>query len=211
MTERTESPVPPRGLIISMLSGYGDLRISTKSRLAVRPGAGEAYAWLLAAGLLIYSCDLVAKAAEAHSSGLVQGETYLHEWIVSAMLGAIAFLPAAVTLAAVPAWLALRFAFGGSGSCRETTLAAAWACLLAAPACALASLLQAAIHLSPLSERPAELLSGATGAAALAISVWIWSQCSATVHGFRSGVWLFGATTALGSAAWWIAAGGSAS
>ena len=207
MTERVESHVPPQGLIISMLVGYGDLRVSTMSRLAVRPRAGEAYAWLLVAGFLIFSCDLVSKAVEAHAKGLVRGEADLHEWIVSAMLGAIAFLPAVVTLAAVPAWLILRFACGGSGSCRETALAAAWATLLAAPACALASLLQAVIHLTPLPERPAEFLGGVAGATALAISVWIWSHCSAAAHGFRSGVWLFVATLALGSAGWWIVLG----
>ncbi len=204
MTERAESHVPPQGLITSMLVGYGDLRVSTMSRLAVRPRAGEAYAWLLGAGFLIFSCDLVSKAAEARANGLVRGEAALQEWIVSAMLGAIAFLPAVVAVAAIPAWLVLRFACGGTGSCRETALAAAWATLLAAPVCALGSLAQAVIHLTPLPERPAEFLSGMAGATALAISVWIWSHCSAAAHGFRSGVWLFLATLALGSGGWWI-------
>ena len=207
MLERAEAHIPPRGLVFSVLRGYLDLRASTRARLAVRPRAGEAYVWLVAAGLLIFSADLVAKAAAARGAGITPGGSVMAEWTTSAMVGSIAFLPAATALAAVPVWLVLRFGFGGSATCWETAAAAAWSALLAAPACALGSIVQAGIHLSPLAEGLAELAAGVAGAAALSGSVWIWSHCVASAHGFDSGRWLFAGTAALGGAGWWAAHG----
>ena len=207
MAERIDSQALPRGLISSVLEGYGDLHVSTQARLASRPRASEAYAWLIAAGLLIFGANLVTQVAKARAEGLVPGDQLLAQWTTSAMLGAIAFVPAATALAAVPVWLLLRTGFGGRATCRETAVTAAWAVLLSAPICALGSLLQAGIHVSALAEGPAKLVVFAGDAAALAVSVWIWSRCTASAHGFRSGRWLFVGTAVLGGAGWWVALG----
>ena len=204
MVERVDPLDPQRGLIVSVVGGYRNLPASTRVRLGTRPRASEAYFWLVTAGLLVFASDLVAKAAQARAAGDLPGAQNLAEWTTSAVLGAIAFVPVATALTAVPAWLVLRFCFGGKATCSETAVAAAWAALLSAPPCALASLAEAGIVLSPLPGGHAVLVVGATGATALGISVWIWSQCVASAHGFRSGRRLFAGTIALGGAGWWI-------
>ena len=204
MVESVDPLDPQRGLIVSVVCGYRNLPASTRVRLGTRPRASEVYVWLVTAGLLVFTSDLVAKAAQARAEGVLPGAQALAEWTTSAVLGAVAFVPAATALTAVPVWLVLRFLFDGKATCSETAVAAAWAALLAAPPCALASLGKAGIVVSPLPTGPAVLVVGATGAVALGASVWIWSQCVAAAHGFRSGRGLFAGTIALGGAGWWL-------
>ena len=211
MVESTDPLVPPRGLIASIVGGYRDLPASTRARLATQPRASEAYVWLATAGLLVFATDLFAKAAEARAEEVLPGARTLAVWTTAAVLGAVAFVPVAAVLTAGAVWLVLRFGFGGKAACSETAVAAAWAALLAAPAWALASLARAGIAMSPFSGGSADLVVGATGAAALGISMWIWSQCVASAHGFRSGLWLFTGTAALGGAAWWTVGGATGS
>ena len=207
MVESTDPLEPPRGLIVSIVGGYRDLPASTRARLATRPRASEAYVWLATAGLLVFAFDLFAKVVQARTEGILPGARTLAEWTTAAVVGSVAFVPVAVVLIAGAVWLVLRFALGGKATCSETAVAAAWAALLASPAWAMASLTKAGIAISLLPGGSADLVVEATGAAALGVSTWIWSQCVASAHGFRSGLWLFTGTTAFGGVAWWIVGG----
>ncbi len=195
----------PRGLIGDMRHGFGDLRGSTRERIARHPRPGEVYAWLAASGLLVYATDLIAKAAGARAAGEIPSGIELAEWTTAAMLGSLAVLPAAVAAAAVPVWLLLRHGFGGGAGFGETAVAAAWAALLAAPILALASLLQAGSHLVQAEAFPRKLAVGVFDAAALVLAARIWAQCTAAAHGFRTGWPLFGVAVSPIVAGWWIA------
>ena len=207
MSESFELRRPACGLIGSIGFGYRDLRESTRTRLAANPRAGEAYLWLVTAGLVIFAADLVAKALSAVAAGEVPGEPVLLEWTVSAMLGATVFVPALTALAAIPVWGILRVAFAGAASLRETFLSSAWSALLASPLLALASLSQAGIGFLRWEANWAIAAIGAVDAVALAGSLWIWSQCIASASGYRSGTRLFAGTAVPLAAGLWIGQG----
>ncbi|SET59690.1 hypothetical protein [Oceanicella actignis] len=175
------APARRRGLAAAVLGAYPRFRASMAAQLAERPPESRLLAYAMGACLALFLGRL-AQLLHAPAGSLQGG---LGAQVGAAMLALLFFLPLVLYAVAALTQLGAR-AFGGAGGWYETRLATFWALLVAAPAQLGATLVGDLLRMAG-----AGWAATALGAAAWALTAWIWASCVAQAHGFRSAAAVF--------------------
>ena len=173
----------PRGLLVSIVFGYGNVRKSARNRLCTTRRHVEIFGWLIFAGSVICFGLLLRDAARSSASNLPLSNEAMITNITSSMLGALVFVPVLVYLLAIPTWLILHYACRGGGDYKGTVVAASWAALLGSPVHFAGSLAGAGIAYLPVSHGTTDIGIRIAELAAFLFALSIWAKCICEAHG----------------------------